>query len=205
MIRSKLIICLALVLLSAGWAIASQARPFAGNGLLRVRPMDPSLSAGPPSLVFYREPGVGRITESPVTGIPLLSPLVNLPPGEYPLAVMGKRGGWLLVAYDDAGREGWVEMARWWLYERWEDYLKGRALRPLAGMKHERYALHAEPLLLSPRTAYISVGDILRVIEVKEEWALVDNGRGLSGWFSWKDEDGRFLVSVDDSIAPQKH
>jgi hypothetical protein len=199
------ILIISLLLFAAGGAGAAQPRPFAGSGLLIVRHMNPASSASPPSLILYREPGVGRIGEFHVTGIPLLSSIVNLPPREFPLAVMGKRGNWLLVAYDDAGREGWVRMARWWAYNKWEDFLKGRAVTLIPGLGRERAILRGGPSASSPGTVGISEDETLRVVEVRNDWLLAVTATGTSGWLLWRDGDSRFLITENERIAQQKH
>ena len=118
---------------------------------------------------------------------------------------MGKRGNWMLIAYDDAGREGWVEMARWWEYCPWEDFLKGRVARLLPGLKKERYSLRAGPSETSPQTSPLSGVEELRLIAVRDDWVLVITDSGQQGWFSWRDGDGRFQISVGEKINPQKH
>jgi hypothetical protein len=203
--KGILIISLLLPLLTAGAEGAAQPRPFTGSGLLIVRHMNPASSASPPSLILYREPGVGRIGEFPVTGIPILSDIVNLSPREFPLAVMGKRGSWLLIAYDDAGREGWVRMSRWWTFEKWEDFLKGRAVALLPGLRKEMSFLREGLSDSAPRTLEIPADETLSVLEVRDDWILAVTTTGASGWLPWRDDDGRFLVSVDKKIAQQKH
>ena len=200
-----LIISLLLPLCAAEKASAAQPRPFTGSGLLIVRNMNPASSARPPSLTLYRETGVGRIGEFPVTRMPLLSSFVKLSPCEFPLAVMGKRGGWLLVAYDDAGREGWVKMARWWIYEKWEAFLTGRAVTLIPGLIKEWAGLREGPSESLPQTAWISPGETLKVIEVRENWLLVVTTTGVYGWLSWRDGDDRFIISIGERIDQQKH
>jgi len=193
-----------LLFLAGGGADASQPRPFAGNGLLIVRHMNPASSPFPPSLTLYRETGIGRIGEFPVTEIPLLSLFVKMPPREFPLAVMAKRGDWLLVIYDDAGREGWVKMARWWAYDKWENFLNGRVVTLIPGLGKERAILRGEPSESSPLTAWLSPDETLRVIEVRENWLLVGTTTGVSGWLSWRDGDDRLLISIGERINQQK-
>jgi hypothetical protein len=196
-------VCLALIPLVS--AAASITRPFSGQGILITRHLNPD--AGKQlRLILYREPGVGRIADCSIAEIPRLSSLVAVADGEYPLAVMGKKGNWMLVAYDDAGREGWLEKARWWEYARWEDYLKGRIAHLLPGIKSDRYALHVEPYDTSTRTGDLSDGESLRVVEVRGDWMLaVAVPMGISGWLSWRDGDGRLLISVGEKINLQKH
>src|SRR5512136_978379 len=103
MMKKVILIISLLLLITAGLAGGSQPRPFAGIGILIVRHMNPAHSPSPPSITLYREPGLGRICDLPVSELPLLTHVVNLPPCEFALAVMGKKGDWMLVAYDDVG------------------------------------------------------------------------------------------------------
>ena len=179
-------------------ADAQQFRPFCGSGVVIIRPFNPESTVVPASIPFYLDPGVARIVERPAAGIPSLSAILKMPSGEYPLAVMGKKGNWLRIAYDDAGREGWVEKARWWDYITWEAFLKGRVARLLPGLKNEAYALRAGASPTAPQTGALSGKEELRIIEVKDDWALVITGSGLRGWLAWQDGDGRFLISMDN-------
>jgi hypothetical protein len=199
------IIFLCLVLTPVAALAATQPRPFSGCGVLIIRPFNSENPGNPATLTFYREPGVERVAVRPVNEIPTLSSILPLPAPEYPLAVMGKRGNWMLIAYDDAGREGWVEAARWWEYCPWEDFLKGRVARLLPDLKKDEYALHEGPSQKSPQTAPLTGLEELRLIEVREEWALVITDSGLQGWLDWRDGDGRFRISVAWKINPQKH
>jgi hypothetical protein len=195
-------LCLALTPIAA--LGATQPRPFSGYGLLIIRPFNTDAPANPATLTFYREPGVERIAVCAVGDIPLLTSILTPAVAEYSLAVMGKRGNWMLIAYDDAGREGWVEMARWWEYCPWEAFLKGRVARLLPGLKKERYTLQAGPSETSPQSGTLSDLEVLRLIEVRDDWALVITDSGRHGWLSWRDGDGRFQIAVGEKINPQK-
>jgi hypothetical protein len=196
-------LCLALIPFSAEGT--QQPRPFSGSGVVIIRPLNPESQVVPAPIPFYRDPGVARIVERHAGGIPNLSSILNMPAGEYPLAVMGKKGNWLRIAYDDAGREGWVEMSRWWEYTTWEVYLKGRLVRLLPGLKKSEYALHAGPAETAALTGILSRQENLWLIEVKGDWVLVITNSGLNGWLPWRDGDGRFLISIGEKINPQKH
>jgi len=192
-----LFIGLLLALLFLPAAGAQQFRPFSGSGVVIVRPLNPESKVAPVPIPFYSDPGVARIVERPAAGIPNLSSILKTPAGEYPLAVMEKKGNWLRIAYDDAGREGWVERARWWDYIIWEDFLKGRVARLLPGLEKGSYALRAGSSPTAPQTGALSGRESLRIIEVSDDCALVITGSGLSGWITWRDGDGRFLVTFD--------
>ena len=44
----------------------------------------------------------------------------------------------------------------------------------------------------------------LRIIEIRDEWALVLVDLTTHGWLRWKDNDGRFAISIDNPFEPQK-
>ena len=199
------IIFLCLVLTPIAALGATQPRPFSGYGVMIICPFNTDSPAVQAPITFYREPGIERIAVRAVNEIPLLSSIMRLSAVEYPLAVMGKRGNWMLIAYDDAGREGWVEMARWWEYSPWDNFLKGRVASLLPGLKKDGYILHAGPAETSPQTGPLSVAEVLRLIEVRDDWALVITDSGRHGWLSWRDGDGRLQIAVGEKINPQKH
>jgi hypothetical protein len=192
-----LIIAICLVLTPLPALSEQQPRPYSGSGVMIIRPLQQVRPAGPAPIPFYRDPGVERIAERIAGAIPLLSSILKTPAGEYPVAVMGKKGNWMRIAYDDAGREGWVEMARWWEYTTWEDFLKGRFARLLPGLKKGVYALHAGPSETSPLTSPLSGQENLRLIEIRGDWVLVNSDSGLSGWLPWRDGDGRFQINLE--------
>ena len=171
-----------------------KARPATGIGLLVIRS---SLSPGqdtPPLLVLYREPGVGRIAEFSSSAIPLLSRMLALPSGEYPVAVLGKKGTWLRIAYDEAGREGWLEPLRGWDYVTWSEFLPGHSARLLPGLKKPFYVIMRQPADTAVEISGISPETAFRILEVKESWARIESA-AVSGWLRWQDSDGRFLIS----------
>jgi hypothetical protein len=197
----SLIIILFAVAASGEWRV----RPVTGRGVLIIRSFNPDTSNAPPVLIFYQEPGVGRICERSVSSVPLLSSFISLPAGEFPVASMGKKGEWLLIVYDDAGREGWVRLARWWDYENWDAYLKGRTVYLLPGLGKERYSLFTDPSMSSAPTSTVAADLPLSVLEANGDWLRVAPSAGPAGWISWRDGDGRFLVTIGERIVPQKH
>jgi hypothetical protein len=192
-----LLISLFLASLFLSAADARQPSPFSGSGVLIIRPRNSENPVAAAPITFYHDPGVARTAERPVAELPSLSAILKMPVGEYPMAVMGKKGNWLRIAYDDAGREGWVEMARWWDYITWEDFLKGRVARLLPGLKKGVYMLRAGSSTTAQQMGVLSGKEALRIIEVVDDWAFVITNSGLSGWLTWRDGDGRFLITID--------
>ncbi|HEY6839359.1 MAG TPA: hypothetical protein VI389_11490, partial [Geobacteraceae bacterium] len=114
------------------WGAPAKPRPAAGIGLVIIRPLSPPRYADISSVTLYREPGVGRVGTLATKILPGLAPVIAATDkGETVLAVLGKKGNWLRVAYDDAGHEGWLALARPWRYLGWDDYLRGRRARLL--------------------------------------------------------------------------
>jgi hypothetical protein len=179
----------ALVLLLSFTATAHAAplppRPYSGCGVLMLQPVaGPQLSP----IVLYAEPGLQRIAELEIPALPRLAgdkqePLV---------AVSATRGDWLQLAYDDAGREGWIEPPRSWEYRTWEEFLPKRTVRVFPGMKKILYALRGEPREGSSDRGVLTRDQQVRVIRIQDDWALL---QAPSGWFRWRDGDGRLTVA----------
>jgi hypothetical protein len=170
------------------WAFSAQAalpqRPFSGCGVLITQPV---VGDEPAPLTLYAEPGLQRLVQVNLDALPRLA--VNQ---QQPLlAVSATRGEWLKVSLDDAGREGWLELSRSWQYRRWEEYLAGRTVRLLPGMKKTLYAVHGEPRETSPERGALTRDQQVRVIRIEEDWARLE---APAGWIRWRDGDGRLTV-----------
>jgi hypothetical protein len=181
-----LLVVLALFTLSTQAAHAAlPLRPYSGGGVLLLHPA-PGAEKSP--VVIYAEPGLQRIAEIEITALPRLA----LDQQDPLIAVGATRGNWLRVAYDEAGREGWIEMSRKWEYRLWSEYLSGRPVRVLPGMKKGFYLLRQEPREGSPERGTLTRDQQVRVVQVEEDWARLQSP---SGWFRWRDGDGRLTVS----------
>jgi hypothetical protein len=180
-------------------------RPVAGSGIVILRAPAQQETAAGGWIILYREPGIGRIAEKSLRELPLLTQIVGDADGEYPVAVMGKRGAWLKISYDDAGREGWVEMERRWHYTSWEDFLQGRAVRILPGLKKGYALLRKEPSPSAGEVAPVSPDRALRIELVQGDWLRIGFTPQTVGWLRWRDENGRFLVSIPADNGQQKH
>jgi hypothetical protein len=169
-------------------------RPYSGCGVLT---LGPESGADRVLIPFYREPGLLRITEVEGSALPRLSGS-----GSEPLvAVSERRGGWDRLSYDDAGREGWIKMARAWQYQSWQEFLPGRTVRILPGMKKGYYALRSEPGGGGFEKGSLARDLAVRVLQVEGDWARL---QAPAAWFRWRDGDGRLTVSLPEGAAPEK-
>jgi len=119
--------------------------------------------------------------------------------------VIRRKGKWLRIIYDDADREGWLTPDRYWEFAPWPAFLKGRQARMLPGLKKGFYALRSEPADAGLKLAQLSKDSSLRIIQVEGNWAMVIVDLTQSGWIRWRDDDGRFVLAVDERFVPQKH
>lgn len=185
--RRLTLITLALLVFWAGslHAARPRPRPFSGCGVLALRPV-PGAERVP--IALYGEPGLQRMVELELQALPRLGgdqqqPLV---------AVSATKGGWVRLAYDDAGRKGWIELLRFWHYLPWEEFLPGRTVRVFPGMKKGLYLLRGEPSEGAAEQETLVRDQAVRVTQVKGDWARSETP---SGWFRWRDGDGRLTVS----------
>lgn len=198
----RLVVALCLVLFSApNPAAAPKPRLQAGEGILIIRPLAPRPAAS--TLTLFRDPGVGRITDMDVGDLPTLSPVVPVSSGGSAAVVTARQGEWLRIIYDDAGREGWIEPDRAWHYAEWQTFLKGKAIRPLAGKARKNCVLRSEPSLDALNETILTKPHCLRVVEIRGDWAFVVSNLSGSGWLRWRDGDGRFLVAIDGAPSQQ--
>jgi hypothetical protein len=194
--RRLLLIAALLLVLSAGAAHPAppRPRPYSGCGVLALKPY---AGADRVSVSLYEEPGVLRISEIDGSALPRLSGS-----GPEPLvAVSARKGVWTRLAYDDAGREGWVEQARAWEYLTWQEFLPDRQVRILPGMKKGLYSLRSEPREGGAERGTLARDQAVRILQVEDDWARLQTP---SGWFRWRDGDGRLTVSLQDPEGVEK-
>ena len=184
----RLPLCALLLTLCSGAALAAPAapRPYSGCGVLTLKQ---GLAREPESLVLYQEPGVLRIAEKLPSSLPRLSGNSEEPV----LAASERRGVWTRLSIDEAGRQGWLEQERNWEYASWRDLLPGRTVRLLPGLKKDWYALKSAPGDGGTQAALLSRDQEVRVQQVEGDWARLETP---SGWFRWRDPDGRLTVSL---------
>ena len=178
-------------------------RPLTGTGLVQIVPLDRSRPLEP--LVLYRDPGLGRVAELPLSRLPGLEPVFANLSGQGRAVVTRQHGEWLRIIYDQADREGWLRGDRFWSYTPWPLFLKGRVIRLLPGLKKGYGVLRTEAAETAPVLAPLSPDLGLRVVQVSGDWAMVIAGISQAGWLRWRDADGRFLVGIDSRFDPQNH
>jgi hypothetical protein len=184
----RLLSAVFLLLFGAGVAFAAppRPRPESGCGVL-------SLKAEPGAertrVVLYQEPGVMRLGELDAAGLPR----IGGSDGEPLVSATSRKGEWTRLRYDDAGREAWVEPGRSWRYLSWEEFLPGRTVRVLAGMKKPNYSVRSRASEGAAEMAALRRDQEVRVLRVESDWALLE---APMGWFRWRDGDGRLTLAL---------
>jgi hypothetical protein len=186
------------MLLLCSSAPAASDRPRAGFGILFIRPAFPEQAEEIKKLVLYESPGIDRILVVDVTRLPSLSPSVTPPSGWYAVAVKGKNGDWFRIAYDDAGREGWIQGPSYWGFSNWPDFLTGRSVVLLPDLPAAFSEVHQGSFDSSPSLGRISSGLKMHVLEIRDEWARIRCEDALKGWLRWYDGNGKLLIAVEE-------
>jgi hypothetical protein len=200
---------LAIILLLSAAATASpqQApqlmRPYSGIGVLLLA-AEKSRNNGPQEpLYLYEEPAVLRIGALDSGQAPPYEWIFSRNASRLTLIVTARKEEWLRVAYDDAGRLGWLDPRQRGIFQSWDILLKGKACRLLSGLRKQYYQMFrqpgAKPLTL-PTLPKLS----FKVLKLDGDWALVMPDQSTLGWLRWRDEDGRLLISVDMDDGSQK-
>lgn len=177
---------------------ALRMRPYAGIGVL-VLVINTSADAEPQEpFLLYEEPAVSRLGELSLnSGTPPFDWIFGVSRHSLPLIVMARKGNWLRVTYDDAGREAWLTPGRRGVFLPWEQFCKRHTVRLLPGLQKKYYALSHQPggAVLATLTAKQS----FKVLRVESDWAMVMLDQKNLGWLRWRDEDGRLLLSLERS------
>ncbi|HZV80768.1 MAG TPA: hypothetical protein VFF53_01220 [Geobacteraceae bacterium] len=190
MLRSLLILCLILsVSLPAGAASPIKARPLSGIGLLLVKDDGKKLT-------IYREPKLGRLAELRATELPGLAPSLGSSAGFSPAVVLSNRPGWLRILYDTAESDGWVERRRSGEFRLWGEYLQGRYIGMLPGLRKEFYQLRREAVSGAESLRNVGQEEFFQVAAVRGDWVRVRSGGDADGWLRWRDDNSRLLITV---------
>lgn len=173
-------------------ATPPRMRPYTGIGLVVF-----SRSGGAQQQDFqiplYEEPGLSRVGMLNNSGLnEWLFGSVGGPP---PLIVSARKGDWLRVLYDDAGREAWIEPENKGHFQSWEQFLKSHSGRMLPALQSHYYQLQQRPGGKS--LAALTPKQIFKIIKIENAWSMVLTEHSQIGWVRWRDDDGRLLVGFD--------
>jgi hypothetical protein len=176
---------------SASPYVPPKMRPYTGIGILMLTVAGDELND---PLPLYEEPGLSRLGSLNPDRIPRYDWIFGAVPAAAPLVVTGRKGNWLRVAYDDAGREAWLNPARPAVFQPWDFFLKDHVSRLLPGLQKKYYQLYQNPgkTVLAPLTSM----QFLKVLRLENDWAMVLSDQNSLGWLRWRDEDGRLLIGV---------
>jgi hypothetical protein len=176
---------------SASPYVPPKMRPYTGIGILMLTVAGDELNE---PLPLYEEPGLSRLGSLNPGKIPRYDWIFGAAPAAAPLVVTGRKGHWLRVAYDDAGREAWLNPARPAAFQPWDFFLKDHVSRLLPGLQKKYYQLYQNPgkTVLAPLTSM----QFLKVLRLENDWAMVLSDQNSLGWLRWRDEDGRLLIGV---------
>ena len=172
---------------------APKMRPYSGIGVLQLSSVGVT-----DALQLYNDPGIARCCRVETTTIKELNSWLfgaDRPPS---LLVIARKGDWLEVEHDDAGRSGWIMQERRWTYTPWEQYLKGKQIQFLRNSPKKLIQVVARPGAaegkpLPPRQS-------MKVIMGQGDWAYVLLDQSSGGWIRWRDSDGRLLVGFEVSL-----
>jgi hypothetical protein len=174
---------------------APPARLHAANSLLIMeQPFPRSDTAGAP-IVIYREPGIGRIATGTLPELSRTLPHFAATAGQLLVPARRRKGQWVRIIYDDAGREGWLRLERGWQVVPWSDYLPEMTVRLLPGLKKSLYIPLAAPAAAAADNGPSLQNETLRVVSVEDDWVLAETASGLTGWVRWRDDDGRLTIT----------
>jgi hypothetical protein len=193
----KLLIVFVITLLTAVSTVAAdpsiprKMRPYVGIGILLL-PLKNSAPAV--HLPLYEEPALSRLGELNWTKIPAFDWIFGQSPVEQPLIVMARKGTWLRVTYDDAGREAWLNPPRQLPFKTWDQFFKGYVSRLLPGLQKKYYQVYRQPDV-SPMAIFTST-QTFKVLQLENDWATVLVDQNELGWLRWRDEDGRLLIGI---------
>ena len=193
-------IAIMLLLSAAATAGSQQApqqmRPYSGIGVLLLALEKGGNNGSQEPLYLYEEPALLRIGVLDSAQAPPYEWIFSRNVSRLPLIVTARKGDWLRVTYDDAGRLGWLNPRQQGVFQPWDTLLKGKSCRLLSGLRKQYYQIFRQPGKMPlkppvlPKLSY-------RVVKLDSDWALVMADQSTLGWLRWRDEDGRLLISVD--------
>ena len=144
------------------------------------------------TLNIYKEPGISRMGMLKSVKCPDTVWSAGKAP---PLIVSARKGDWLRVSYDDAGREAWMDPQRRGAFQSWEQFLKRQTGRMLPGVPA---VLSAASAARQTAPGPMTARQMFKVVKLENAWGMVmtDQTRsaGCAGVMmtvgSWSRRDG---------------
>jgi hypothetical protein len=169
-------------------------RPYSGIGVAILPGTHTGHEISQP-VYLYREPGLSRLGTATISALPGNEWIFGNQADEILLIVMARKGNWLKVCYDDAGREAWINTLGKDYFQPWDVFLKSSFSRMLPGLRKQYYQLYQLPeqnpgVALTPKQPF-------RVLRLEHDWVMVLPDQGTIGWLRWRDEDGRLTIGLD--------
>jgi hypothetical protein len=186
----QLTLIIFLLFLSTTSLAAPKMRPYSGIGVLQLSSVGVT-----DAIQLYDDPGIARCCRIETSAITQLNSWLfgnDQPPS---LLVTARKGEWLEVEHDDAGRTGWIIQERRWSYTPWEQYLKGKLILFLRNSPKSQIQIVPHPG--ASKGVPTTTKQPMKVIMAQGDWAYVLLDQTSAGWIRWRDNDGRLLVGFD--------
>lgn len=185
------LLCMVLsIYASPGLAASPRMRPYVGIGLITFSAMDGAQNRNL-QLPLYEEPGLSRIGVLISSALSGNEWIFGPSEGGLPLIVSARKGDWLRIFFDDAGREAWINSRNEGHFQSWEQYLKLHAGRMLPALQPQYYQLLQQPG--GKQLSVLTPKQVFKVLRVENAWCMVLVGSAQIGWLRWHDDDSRLL------------
>jgi hypothetical protein len=179
---------------SAGFAAYTpRMRPYTGIGLV-VFSNSGNAQNQNLQLQLYDEPGLSRVGMMNSSRLSGNEWIFGIPDGTLPLIVSARKGDWLRVYYDDAGREAWIEPQNKGRFQSWEQFMKLQSGRMLPGLQPKYYQLQQQPA--GKRIGTLTPKQVFKLLRLENTWGMVLTDQSQIGWVRWCDDDGRLTIGV---------
>ena len=191
-----LIVLLLFVLVMNGSVFAAplpRMRPYTGIGVV-VFPGSGDTKNQNLQLQLYEEPGLSRIGLLNSSSLSGNEWVFGQPEMAAPLIVSARKGVWLRVFFDDAGREAWINPENKGQFQSWEQFLRFNTGRMLPALKSQHYQLLQNPG--GKLLATLTPKHVFKVLKLESSWGMVLTEQGQIGWVLWSDGDGRLMVGT---------
>jgi hypothetical protein len=189
-------ICVAVSDAATQSAPKPKLRPSTGIGILQI---DISAADSAEPLYLYDEPALSRRGTLNLGTVPPFEYIFGSGSTVLPVVVTARKGTWLRVAYDDAGRESWLNPSRKNVYLPWDSFFKMHICRVLPGLQKKYYQLYQAPG--RPALAVMLTTHAFKVLRLDNDWAHILLEQTTLGWVRWRDEDGRLLIGISTPLS----